>query len=180
MVVQPPPQAEAEGLNQGQFLWVLRRQLYGMCEALSAWQDHVVALLSDFGFERGVAGPTLFFNRDTEVVIDLHVDDFHVTGPQLAMDDLSSELDKHLLIKVANFPGIESEYEYLRAGRIRSPSGTLITPDKSYIEKTLDDLSMQGCCSVTTPSIGPIEHSVFLDEDEELLDDPAQASSNRR
>lgn len=50
----------------------------------------------------------LFYNSEAEVAIGLHVDDFHVTGPQQVMSHFS-ELAKHLRISVSNYFWAELE-----------------------------------------------------------------------
>lgn len=117
VVVRPPPQADAEGFNSGQFGWSSSDSCIE-CATLRPPGKTTSSILTTLGFTQGVAGPTLFYDVATAVVIDLDVDDLHDTGPQLAMDILFSELDKHLLIKVSSHPGIESGYRYLRARRI--------------------------------------------------------------
>ena len=43
----------------------LRRWLYGMRPAASAWEDHYAMRLKEVGFERGRAAPTAFVNTTT-------------------------------------------------------------------------------------------------------------------
>lgn len=112
----------------------------------------MVDFLATFGHARGAVGPILFYNKDAVVVVDPHADDFHITGPQQAMAALLPEPGRHLLIQ----------------------------PGPSYIEKTLDDLTMQGCRRVYTPSLGPIEPPGLLDGDEEQIEDLAPGALYRR
>lgn len=82
-------------------------------------------ILATLWYACGVAGPTSFYTKDTKVVKDLHVDDFHVTGPRPARTILLSERGRYLLLKVSCYPGVvDSEYEYLPSIRRRHPEPT--------------------------------------------------------
>ena len=75
----------------------LRRWLYGMRPAASAWEEHYSKLLQARGFRKGRAAPTAFFNSVTGVRCVVHGDEFAFAGDK---NDL-------LYIKVA----MEEEYE---------------------------------------------------------------------
>ena len=53
----------------------LRRWLYGMRPAASAWEEHYAANLKNEGYERGRAAPTAFTNKETGVRVVVWGDD---------------------------------------------------------------------------------------------------------
>ena len=58
----------------------LRRWLYGMRQAASAWERDYSEQLVAMGFEKGIAAPTVFFWKSKGVRCVVHGDDFTFAG----------------------------------------------------------------------------------------------------
>jgi hypothetical protein len=56
--------------------WRLRRWLYGMRPAASAWEANFTKRLESVGFKRGASTPTVFYNSEKDGRRVLHGDDF--------------------------------------------------------------------------------------------------------
>ena len=56
--------------------WRLRRWLYGMRPAASAWDKHYSKTLVDMGFAKGVTAATVFYEKARDIRCVVHGDDF--------------------------------------------------------------------------------------------------------
>lgn len=61
--------------------WQMLRILRGRRKGPKAWLDHAGALMRRLGFEQSEAMPCFFYFRSRKLLIELHMDDFHGTGP---------------------------------------------------------------------------------------------------
>ena len=48
----------------------------------------------NLGVESCDAQPSLFFSREKQIAIEVHVDDFDIAGPDEAVEELLSQLQK--------------------------------------------------------------------------------------
>lgn len=78
----------------------LRRWLYGMRPAASAWEDHYAAKLKSVGYERGRAAPTAFVDRSTGVRVVVWGDDFTFLGRERHLKDMAAKMAEWYDIKV--------------------------------------------------------------------------------
>jgi hypothetical protein len=70
----------------------LRRWLYGMRQAASAWERHYSQKMEGIGFVRGISAATVFYNPETQVRIVVHGDDFTLLGYEYDLDAATKEL----------------------------------------------------------------------------------------
>ena len=61
----------------------LRRWLYGMRQAASAWERDYSDKLTEIGFAKGIAAPTVFYWEERDVRCVAHGDDFTSSGKQV-------------------------------------------------------------------------------------------------
>ena len=73
-------------------MWRLRRQLPGRRTAGKRWIDHAAGILVDDLEMARCAECPCFFKSKSGVVIELHMDDFHVTGPAEACAEVIEQL----------------------------------------------------------------------------------------
>ena len=72
----------------------LRRWLYGMRQAASAWErDHSEKLVA-MGFEKGIVAPTVFFWKSKVVRCVVHGDDFTFTGKREDLLTIRSKMEE--------------------------------------------------------------------------------------
>ena len=65
--------------GDGDIMWKLVKQLPDRRRAGQAWVDHMAAILVDkLGFVRNPKDPQFF--RLNTIALELHMDDFHMTG----------------------------------------------------------------------------------------------------
>jgi len=85
--------------------WRLRRWLYGMRPAASAWELDFTTKLESIGFQRGRAAPTAFFNRKTGCRLVVHGDDFTFMGCDIDLKEVANEMGKWYEIKIRGVLG---------------------------------------------------------------------------
>jgi hypothetical protein len=79
--VQPPPEWEAPAGMEGA-VWRLKKALNGTRAAPRSWQQHLADVLKQEGFRQGTADSQVFHNKETEVSLIAHVDDFLLVGDE--------------------------------------------------------------------------------------------------
>ena len=87
------------GADGEECFWMLRRMLYGLRDAPAAWQDMLAEILVEQGFVRGRYEPSIYMHPTKQLTSVVHVDDFHLTGPDEEMLKLMAVLEKVLVIK---------------------------------------------------------------------------------
>jgi len=70
----------------------LRRWLYGMRPAASAWERDYTARLEEVGFARGQSAPTVFFNAGDGVRCVVHGDDFTYLALRKHRDNIFGDM----------------------------------------------------------------------------------------
>jgi hypothetical protein len=87
----------------------LRRWLYGMRPAASAWEDHYAANLKKEGYERGRAAPTAFVNKVTGVRVVVWGDDFTFLGRERHLKEIGAKMAEWYDIKIRGMMGPDAE-----------------------------------------------------------------------
>lgn len=70
----------------------MRRCLYGMRPAASAWECHYAARLKEAGFDRGRAAPTAFVNQERGLRVVVGGDDFTFLGRERHLQEMVKEM----------------------------------------------------------------------------------------
>ena len=83
----------------------LRRWLYGMRPAASAWEKDYTDNLESIGFRRGRAAPTVFYNSATSTRCVVHGDDFTFLGYDDDLRDIIKAFGDWYEIKVRGILG---------------------------------------------------------------------------
>ena len=96
-----PPDGECE---QGK-CWRLRRWLYGMRPAASAWEKHYSKTLVDMGFAKGVTAATVFYDKARDIRCVVHGDDFTLLGWEEDLHDVRDGLKAKYELKVRGVLG---------------------------------------------------------------------------
>ena len=87
----------------------LRRWLYGMRQAASAWERDYCEKLAAMGFGKGIAAPTVFFLKSKGVRCVVHGDDFTFIGKRQDLLEISGELEESHELKMRALLGDEPE-----------------------------------------------------------------------
>jgi hypothetical protein len=86
----------------------LKRWLYGMRPAASAWEDDYAKNLEEDGFVRGMAAPTAFYNPGTGTRCVVHGDDFTFLGRDADLRRMSKRMAEWYEVKVRALLGPEA------------------------------------------------------------------------
>ena len=113
IIIRPP--AGYRGADGEECLWMLRRMLYGLRDAPAAWQDTFAEILVEQGFVRGRYESSIYMHPTKQLTLVVHVDDFHLTGPDEEMLKLMVVPEKVLVIKHQGPFGPGDSYTFLRA-----------------------------------------------------------------
>jgi len=87
----------------------LRRWLYGMRQAASAWERDYSEKLVAMGFEKGIAAPTVFFWKSKGIRCVVHGDDFTFTGTREDLLEIKRKMEESYELKMRALLGDEPE-----------------------------------------------------------------------
>ena len=151
----------------------LRRWLYGMRPAASAWEDHYAMRLKEVGFERGRAAPTAFVNTTTGVRVVVWGDDFTFLGRERHLKNIAEEMAQWYDIKVRAVMGPcrDDDKEVRILNRVVKWERDKITyeADDKHVVKIMDELGFDDSTkSLDTPLAKDHDND---DGDDEPLDD---------
>ena len=109
IIVRPPEEWRRE--HPGKF-WLLKKALYGRRTATKRWNKKLTSVLESIGVMSCDAQPSLFYCKETDVAVEVHVDDFDTAGPDEAVEELVRKLQQIFLMKVGEplGPGCSSEF----------------------------------------------------------------------
>ena len=86
----------------------MKRWIYGMRPAASAWEADYLEKLKGIGFRRGRAAPTVIFCERLQVRGVVHGDDFTFVGFKKDLLEVKSEMEKWYELKLRGILGDES------------------------------------------------------------------------
>ncbi|KAI0992780.1 hypothetical protein K3495_g15405, partial [Podosphaera aphanis] len=72
-----------KGFEKPDRVILLKKGLYGLKQAAALWYDDARATLSSLGLHPTMSDVCLYTNKETDLFVLLHVDDFQVMGPNL-------------------------------------------------------------------------------------------------
>ena len=90
-----------KSLKKRYIIWRLKKALYGMRRAPQLFQDHLVEVLSQMCFQRLVSDPSISYQKEADVIFDVHVDDPMWTGPPDKVEAAIRELENGYCTKEA-------------------------------------------------------------------------------
>jgi hypothetical protein len=162
---------------QRDFLWQLRKSLYGLRTAPKAWHGHVKSLLEEHGYKCSRIDGGVFYNHKTDSMLVIHVDDIIVSGDAKDVDHLFQSLSSSLILKLsAQLRSSSKDDEVIEfLGRTISRQGPvfLYHGDASLVDLSLSELNMVECKSAPTPGV------VKGEDESEVLDDETSAAYRR-
>jgi hypothetical protein len=85
----------------------LRRWLYGMRPAASAWEADFTEKLTQFGLLKGVSVPTAFYDKIRNLRCVVHGDDFTFLGWEHDLKEVREHMEAHYELKVRGVMGGE-------------------------------------------------------------------------
>ena len=171
LVFLEPPQEEIE--EHGDCLWRSVRVISGRRKGARSWQEHFDSVIrSEEARQRGFTVeahpkcPTLYYIREADGLIELHVDDGHGCGKEEIIAELLTFLSEKIEIKYVQ--GIRrGSYEYLKTTKVRDERKLMSIPNKRYLQSALDKLGMSNCKGSVSPKLDKAN----LEGDDEELDE---------
>ena len=157
--------------GDGGTVGVLRKAMYGTRDAPQIWQKEVQKALEEVGFEMSILQPSVYFHKEKNMLVIVHVDDFLCSGNLEAVEWLYEtlkqkyDLKKDLLVKDGH-----GEVKYLNRTLRYADDHFEMEGDPKHVDILLKEWSMANCKSVDTPLTKNgqdcIEEGDELDEDE--------------
>ena len=144
--LEPPPEEIEE---HGDCVWRSIRVIYGRRKGARSWQEHFGSILrSEEARQRGFTVeshpkcPTLYYLREAEGVIELHVDDGHGCGKETIVAELKC------------VQGIWcGSYEHLKTVKVRDGKKLTSIPNKKHLQSALKKLEMSECKGSVFPKL---------------------------
>ena len=113
--------------------------------------------------------PTLYYVREADGVIELHVDDGHGCGKETVIAELLSFLSEKIEMKYVQ--GIKcGSYEYLKTVKVRDGKKLTSIPNKKHLQSALKKLEMGDCKGNVSPKL---DKSCIEGDNEELSEEQA-------
>ena len=171
--LEPPPEEIEE---HGDCVWRSIRVIYGRRKGARSWQEHFDSILrSEEARQRGFTVeahpkcPTLYYVREADGVIELHVDDGHGCGKETVIAELLSFLSEKIKMKWVQ--GIKcGSYEYLKTVKVRDGKKLTSIPNKKHLQSALKKLEMSDCKGSVSPKL---DKSCIEGDNEELSEEQA-------
>ena len=127
----------------------------------------------DFTVESHPKCPTLYYVREADGVIELHVDDGHGCGKETIVAELLTFLSEKIEMKYGQ--GIKcGSYEYLKTVKVRDGKKLTSIPNKKHFQSAGKKLDMSDCKGSVSPKLD----KACIDGDKEELSEE-QASRFR-
>lgn len=153
--------------NKPDYVWKLKKAIYGLRQAPRAWFDKFSNFLLEYGFQCSFPDPSLFvYHHGSDVIyLLLYVDDMIITGSNNALlDNLIAQLSKVFRMKdmgpVHYFLGIQVHHV---------DDGLFLNQEK-YATDLLINAGMKDCSPMSTPL--PLKLANVPGQDE-LFSDPS-------
>lgn len=92
-----------KGFERDSHVILLRKGLYGLKQAAALWYDDAKATLAKLGLHPTTSDVCLYANKQNDLFVLLHIDDFQVIGPNREkIDILMNALNKKHKLKRVN------------------------------------------------------------------------------
>ena len=145
--------------------------IYGRRKGARSWQEHFDSILrSEEARQRGFTVEshpkcrTLYYVREADGVLELHVDDGHGCGKETIVAELLTFLSEKIEMKYVQ--GIWcGSCEYLKTVKVRDGKKLTSIPNKKHFQSALKKLEMSDCKG----SISPKLDKACIDGDNEEL-----------
>ncbi|CAK0881954.1 unnamed protein product, partial [Prorocentrum cordatum] len=157
VVVDPPQEyldrLQAEGKSTDIY-WKLKRQLPGRRTAAPGWVEHMAGILMDeMRMARCEMAPQFFYNSETEVVVQLHMDDPHMAGPRDALEGFRDEMGQHVTFSGGDLHEYGTTYEHLKRLRTQFEHGTELKANPKYLDYAVETLGLGSANTAPTPGV---------------------------
>ena len=140
---------------------LLRKALYGTCDAPQIWQFEVRRTLENLGFRRCALQPSVYIHDAKEILLVIHVDDFLVAASQDALDWVYKEVSKVYELKqkmISSAPEDAHETTYLNK-KMKS-NWMSYEGDEKHADVLLCDWGLALCGAVSSTLTKELEDKI--------------------
>jgi hypothetical protein len=146
-------------------MWKLKRMLPGQRVAGAGWIATARKRLEGRNYENCPGLPQFYLDRQRKVLLELHMDDIHGTGPTEVLKAAIEEMRTTFDLKATEVI-TAGRYSHLKRERLRLENGdVMIRPSVKYIDDMIELMNMQDAKIADCPSL-----SDDKPENDELLD----------
>ena len=163
VIVNPPAECRQRWLG---FMWLLKKCLYGRRCGPKRWYQTCREILITLGLEASLVQPSLIRHPTSGVVMEAHVDDIEVTGPDEEVDAILQRLGEVFLLKVAPIVEGGTISVFLGRRKMRTKDALYTAPCRSLLESVIETLGLENCRKIKSPT----EKLTVMDDDDDLLD----------
>ena len=159
------------------------RVIYGRLKGARLRQEHFDSILRSeesrqrgFKVESHPKCPTLYHVRETDGLIELHVDDGHGCGKETVIAELLAFLSEQIEMKYVQ--GIWcGSYEYLKTMKVRDENRLTSIPNKKYLQSAMTKMGLSDCKGSVSPKLDKASMHVDNEEIDEEEDNAIQTLS---
>ena len=136
-------QPKGFSVNTHQVL-ILRKALYGLCQAGLEWWRLLTKVLRGHGFTQLLSDPTIFLKEDT--IVAVYVDDLIICATnQTSIEAVKKYLDQHFRMKHLG------QLQHILGMRIEFSGGAAYIDQTSYIQSDMEVFGMENVASTPSP-----------------------------
>ena len=157
--LEPPPEEIEE---HGDCVWKSITVIYGCRKGARSWQEHFDSILrSEEARQRGFTVeshpkcPTLYYVREADGVIELHVDDGLGCEKEAVVAELLTFLSEKIEMKYVQRIWCGS-YEYLKTVKVRDGKKLTSIPNWKDFQSALKKLEMSHCKGSVSPKLDKV------------------------
>ena len=140
-------------LRSGMLLDVLK-VMYGYRRSLRVWQDWISEKLTLLPLSRSKVEPTIYFDKEKQILLAIHVDDFMLLGWKKAVEKIFADLQKEVLIReVGRLKYPDDEVTYLGRTITRTKNGFELRAKDRLIDSYVKVCGVENSKGVETPVV---------------------------
>ncbi|CAK0856887.1 unnamed protein product, partial [Prorocentrum cordatum] len=134
--------------------WALDKMLPGQRVAGAGWVDKAAKTPKGEGFDRGECQPQLYYHREKEILIEVHMDDFHGEVPIGNLDGVIKRLREVFDLKATDAIR-QGRYSHLKRDRLRLMNGNImLRPNAKHIDDLIYAMGMEKAKPARVPRVG--------------------------
>ena len=146
---------------------IIQRALYGYRKSPQLWQRFVGSCLRALALQQSAVEATIFYTEDFSMIVIFHVDDFMFAGLRSRVENLITELQKVMKMRVeASLYNVGDTGMFLNRTVVRTERGFRVRGNLRVIDSLLRQTDQQNARYISTPSVHytlkPIEGAPLL------------------
>ena len=149
-----PPEDDTPG-----YCGLLVKAMYGTRDAAANWEQEYTDCLRCLGFVSGISTPCAFYNKERDVRVVVHGDDFTLLGTETDIQWLYKGMSERYSLKMRGILGPDShdmkEITILNRVLRWTPRGLEYEADPRHAEILISELGLQGATATAWPALRP-------------------------